>query len=58
MWSSGRAWWVVRTFIHVRARTTGPAGHDQQTVLRVAIELFNRQGYDAASMGDLARELG
>ena len=35
----------------------GP-GHDQQTVLRVAIELFNRQGYDATSMGDLARELG
>ena len=36
----------------------GRPGHDQQTVLRVAIELFNRQGYDAASMGDLARELG
>ena len=36
----------------------GRPGHDQETVLRVAIELFNRQGYDAASMGDLARELG
>ena len=36
----------------------GRPGHDQQTVLRVAIELFNRQGYDATSMGDLARELG
>ena len=36
----------------------GRPGHDQQTVLRVAIELFNRQGYDASSMGDLARELG
>lgn len=36
----------------------GRPGHDQETVLRVAIELFNRQGYDATSMGDLARELG
>jgi AcrR family transcriptional regulator len=27
-------------------------------VLRRAVELFNRQGYDATSMGDLARELG
>jgi len=27
-------------------------------VLRRAIELFNRQGYDATSMGDLARDLG
>jgi len=27
-------------------------------VLRRAIELFNQQGYDATSMGDLARELG
>jgi AcrR family transcriptional regulator len=27
-------------------------------VLRRAIELFNRQGYDGTSMGDLARELG
>lgn len=36
----------------------GRPGHDQETVLRRAIELFNRQGYDATSMGDLARELG
>jgi len=27
-------------------------------VLRVAVELFNRQGYDATSVGDVARELG
>lgn len=27
-------------------------------MLRRAIELFNRQGYDGTSMGDLARELG
>ncbi|MEP9382171.1 TetR/AcrR family transcriptional regulator [Nocardioides sp. KR10-350] len=36
----------------------GRPGYDQATVLRTAIELFNRQGYDATSMGDLARELG
>ena len=36
----------------------GRPGRDQETVLRRAIDLFNRQGYDATSMGDLARELG
>jgi AcrR family transcriptional regulator len=36
----------------------GRPGYDQETVLRRAIALFNRQGYDATSMGDLAKELG
>lgn len=36
----------------------GRPGHDQETVLRRAVEIFNRQGYDGTSMGDLARELG
>lgn len=36
----------------------GRPGHDQEAVLRVAVELFNRQGYDATSVGDVARELG
>ena len=27
-------------------------------MLRTAVDLFNRKGYDATSMGDLARELG
>jgi len=36
----------------------GRPGYDQATVLRRAIEVFNRQGYDATSIGDLARELG
>ena len=36
----------------------GRPGHDQEAVLRAAIDLFNRQGYDATSVGDLARELG
>lgn len=39
-------------------RGPGRPGYDQATVLRRAIELFNRQGYDATSVGDLARELG
>ena len=36
----------------------GRPGYDQQTVLRRAIDLFNRQGYDGTSIGDLAKELG
>ena len=36
----------------------GRPGYDQATVLRRAIDLFNRQGFDATSVGDLAKELG
>jgi AcrR family transcriptional regulator len=36
----------------------GRPGYDGVTVLRRAIEVFNRQGYEATSIGDLARELG
>ncbi len=36
----------------------GRPGYDGPTVLRRAIEVFNRQGYEATSIGDLARELG
>lgn len=36
----------------------GRPGYDQETVLRRAIDLFNAQGYDATSIGELARELG
>lgn len=39
-------------------RGRGRPGYDQETVLRRAIDLFNRQGYDATSVTDLARELG
>ncbi|RNI25384.1 TetR/AcrR family transcriptional regulator [Flexivirga caeni] len=39
-------------------RRRGRPGNDQATVLREAIELFNLQGYDATSMGDLAARLG
>lgn len=41
-----------------RPARRGRPGYDQATVLRRAIEIFNRQGYDATSMGELARELG
>lgn len=36
----------------------GRPGYDAATVLRVAVDLFNRQGYDATSVHDVARELG
>jgi AcrR family transcriptional regulator len=36
----------------------GRPGYDQATVLRRAVELFNAQGYEATSIGDLARDLG
>ena len=36
----------------------GRPGYDQAAVLRTAIELFNRHGYDGTSMGDLAAEMG
>ena len=42
----------------VAAPRRGRPGYDRETVLRRAIDLFNRQGYDATSVGDLARELG
>lgn len=32
--------------------------HDQESILRVAVEVFNRHGYDATSMGVLADSLG
>lgn len=41
----------------IRVRRGRP-GHDQATVLRVAIDLFIARGYDAVSMADLAAELG
>ena len=44
--------------VPARGPRRGRPGHDQQTVLRVAVDLFNEQGYDGTSVGDLARELG
>ena len=42
----------------VARRPRGRPGYDQDTVLRRAIDLFNRQGYDATSINDLAGDLG
>ena len=39
-------------------RGRGRPGYDRAAVVRTAVELFNRKGYDATSIGDLARELG
>lgn len=39
-------------------RGPGRPGYDQETILRRAVELFNRQGYEATSVNDLATELG
>jgi AcrR family transcriptional regulator len=39
-------------------RGRGRPGYDQATVLRRAIDLFNRKGYEGTSVADLAAELG
>ena len=49
---------TARATGNASGRPRGRPGYDQETVLRRAIELFNRQGYDGTSMGDLARDLG
>jgi AcrR family transcriptional regulator len=36
----------------------GRPGHDQQSVLRAAMDVFNHYGYDATSMGTVAEFLG
>ena len=36
----------------------GRPGYDQQSVLRIAVDVFSRHGYDATSMGILAENLG
>ena len=45
------------------ARTAGPArrgrpGYDLESLLQVAVKLFNERGYDGTSMEDLSRKLG
>jgi AcrR family transcriptional regulator len=39
-------------------RRRGRPGYDLETVLQVAVELFNERGYDGASMEDLSKRLG
>lgn len=36
----------------------GRPGYDQDSVLSIAVEVFNKHGYDATSMGTLAANLG
>ncbi|MHA7173314.1 TetR/AcrR family transcriptional regulator [Arthrobacter monumenti] len=36
----------------------GRPGYDQATVLRIAVDVFNKHGYEATSMGVLAENLG
>lgn len=36
----------------------GRPGYDQQSVLRIAVDVFNKHGYEATSMGFLAEHLG
>lgn len=36
----------------------GRPGYDQQSVLRIAVDVFNKHGYEATSMGTLADALG
>ncbi len=36
----------------------GRPGYDQQSVLRISVDVFNRHGYEATSMGILAENLG
>lgn len=40
------------------ASKRGRPGYDQQSVLRIAVEVFNKHGYEATSMGILAENLG
>jgi AcrR family transcriptional regulator len=40
------------------ARRRGRPGYDQQSVLKIAVEVFNEHGYEATSMGVLAGKLG
>ncbi|MFC7326559.1 TetR/AcrR family transcriptional regulator [Marinactinospora rubrisoli] len=39
-------------------RRAGRPGHDAESVLRTAVQVFNERGYDGTSMEDLARALG
>ncbi len=36
----------------------GRPGYDRETLLAVCVEVFNRHGYDATSMGTLSSHLG
>ncbi|WP_396449508.1 TetR/AcrR family transcriptional regulator [Actinomadura sp.] len=41
-----------------RANRRGRPGYDKESLLRVAVRVFNERGYDGTSMDDLAKRLG
>ncbi|GAA1847421.1 TetR/AcrR family transcriptional regulator [Actinomadura bangladeshensis] len=41
-----------------RANRRGRPGYDRESLLRVAVQVFNERGYDGTSMDDLAKRLG
>lgn len=43
---------------HTAGSRRGRPGYDQRSVLRIAVEVFNKHGYEATSMGILAEHLG
>lgn len=50
-----------RAFTHDDAASAprrGRPGYDRETLLAVCVEVFNRHGYDATSMGTLSSHLG
>ncbi|WP_433174999.1 TetR/AcrR family transcriptional regulator [Actinoallomurus sp. CA-150999] len=55
--AKGRGRQGDRTAVSGRSRRGRP-GHDRESLLRIAVGLFNERGFDGTSMDDLARELG
>lgn len=41
-----------------QGRRRGRPGYDKETLLRIAVGLFNERGYDGTSMEDLGKKLG
>ena len=49
---------LSRQYVAARPARRGRPGYDLESLLQVAVELFNERGYDGTSMEDLARRLG
>jgi AcrR family transcriptional regulator len=49
---------VDNTNVTSEPRRRGRPGYDLETLLAVAVEVFNERGYDGTSMEDLAKRLG
>ena len=49
---------TATTTPHGSGSKRGRPGYDQQSVLRIAVDVFNKHGYEATSMGILAQHLG